>query len=147
MRPTISYFKNALKTYDSKIDSVQDSLNLDMDKLNQTITDQDAEIKSLGEEMKKYNVDLGSKINVSDGARIWHHFQRFAEYDDLKELYKKTVPQIAKYEESILKFEVEVIKYREIIRKFDEHLMTKSNKSDIQMLTDYIDENFTLKKV
>ena len=41
----------------------------------------------------------------------------------------------------------EVIKYREIIRKFDEHLMTKSNKSDIQMLTDYIDENFTLKKV
>jgi len=38
------------------------------------------------------------KMDDKQGEQIWRHFQRFAEYADLRELYKKVVPQIAIFE-------------------------------------------------
>jgi len=49
--------------------------------------------------MTKLNKEIDSltknsflKLDKIDGQRIWKHFQRFAEYNDLKDLYNKVVP-------------------------------------------------------
>jgi len=47
---------------------------------------------------------LTSTLTASDGQRIWKHFQRFAEYEDLKDLYQKVVPEIAKFEQKMIVF-------------------------------------------
>lgn len=43
-------------------------------------------------------------LDIEDGKRIWRHFKRFAEYDDLKDLYQKVMPEIAKFEERLHDF-------------------------------------------
>jgi len=44
-------------------------------------------------------------LTVQDGQRIWKHFQRFAEYDDLKDLYHRFMPQIIKFENQVADYE------------------------------------------
>lgn len=58
-------------------------------------------------------------LNLKDGRRIWRHFQRFAEYSDLKELYGKCVPQIAKFEQKIINQADLLEKFNQILLKFD----------------------------
>jgi len=48
---------------------------------------------------------------MTDGQRIWKHFQRFSEYDDLKDLYGKVIPEIAKFEEKVIQFSNEMDKH------------------------------------
>jgi len=35
---------------------------------------------------------MHARLNKKDGQQIWRYFRRFAEYDDLKDLYKKVIP-------------------------------------------------------
>ena len=42
--------------------------------------------------------ELYSKLGKEDAKEIWKYFERFAMYDDLKDLYKKTLPELAKFE-------------------------------------------------
>ena len=121
-RPTTSYFKKVLSTYDSKIDTFNESLNNHIDKLDRTQADQDREISALNVEVTRCNHNLNLKMDKNDGTRIWKHFQRFAEYNDLKDLYAKTLPELAKFEQKIINFEQEIEKCNMIIRRFDEHL-------------------------
>ena len=49
--------------------------------------------------------ESGKKLTIQDGQRIWKHFQRFAEYDDLKDLYQRCIPQLANFESKVEDFD------------------------------------------
>ena len=51
--------------------------------------------------------ELNFKLNKSDAANIWKHFDRFALYNDLKDLYGKTIPELVKFEQKIINFQAE----------------------------------------
>lgn len=54
--------------------------------------------------MLEFSQKINEKLDKAEGRKIKDHFQRFAEYSDLKELYKKTLPEIAKFEQKIIEF-------------------------------------------
>lgn len=35
---------------------------------------------------------------------MWNHFRKYCKFDDLKDLYNKTVPEIQKFEQKIIDF-------------------------------------------
>jgi hypothetical protein len=41
---------------------------------------------------------IGRKIDREEVTKIWKHFERFAEYKDLKQLHKIVIPEISKFE-------------------------------------------------
>ena len=43
--------------------------------------------------------ELNSKIGKKEAQHIWAHFENYAMYDDFKELYRKTIPELAKFEQ------------------------------------------------
>jgi len=50
-------------------------------------------MKQLGKEIDNLHFRLNEdNLTREDGKRIWRHFKRFAEYNDLKELYTKCIP-------------------------------------------------------
>jgi len=51
---------------------------------------------------------MNLKLEKTDGKQIWKHFQRFAEYEDLRELFNKVIPEIAKFEQKIMDFQAEI---------------------------------------
>ena len=65
----------------------------------------DEELKRLGLEINKAFNEIDLKVPLTDGQRIWKNFQRFAEYDDLKELYSKVLPEIGKFETKLMQFD------------------------------------------
>jgi hypothetical protein len=41
---------------------------------------------------------LKTKVDFEEIERLWKNFERYSMYDDLKDLYMKTVPEIFKFE-------------------------------------------------
>lgn len=108
-------FNNKLEKLDAKLSTVTSQIWM-------TINRQDSELNSLNNELNSLAQDLHNKLTKVDGQRIWKHFQRFSEYDDLKDLYSKVIPEIAKFEEKIIYFGEDMERNKEIILQFDEHM-------------------------
>jgi len=60
--------------------------------------------------------------------------KRFALYDDYKGLYNKVVPPIKGVENKIDEFTKEHNQMKEIIRKFDEIITTKAQRTEVFQL-------------
>ena len=86
-------------------------------------------------------------MTVSDGKRLWRHFQRFAEYEDLRDLYRRCIPEILKFEQKLIDFEQNQSKLNLIMRSFDEFITLKADKISINELYKYCDESFTIKDI
>lgn len=102
------------------------------DKLQCQLNEHNTEFQQVGNEIDKVFKEIQSRLSGNDGKRIWRHFQRFAEYNDLKELYTKCVPEIARFEQKIIDFNLEVDQSNLIIRRFDENMANKAEKSSIE---------------
>ena len=83
---------------------MQALLDNTVEKLDETQKDQDNEIIQLGKQLDKVYTEAQAKLDKNDAKNIWSHFQRFAQYDDLKDLYHRCLPEIAKFEEKIMNF-------------------------------------------
>lgn len=97
-RPTMNYLKRTLQQQDEKLEKFNASLTESMEFQLQEIQDNGKEMIAFGHKLDEIEAELMIKINKDEGAKIWEHFQRFAEYDDLKDLYSKVLPPIAKFE-------------------------------------------------
>lgn len=64
----------------------------------------EGEIKNFGKELDDQNLQLAKKLTIKDGERLWRHFQRFSEYDDLKDLYAKCIPQLSNFENKLIDY-------------------------------------------
>ena len=78
--------------------------------------------------MDKIERSLALKIELPTLDPIWKHFERFSLYDDLKTLYNKVIPEIAKFEQKIINFNTAIEKNHLMIREFDNSMAQKVNK-------------------
>ena len=99
----------------------------------------DAEIDSLSTDLTANHRLLARKTEKDDLREIWEYFERFALYDDLKDLNHKVMPEIFKFEKRLMQHDAERETLNEVIRKLDASLSTKSNKQTIREIYDYID--------
>ena len=147
VRPTIDYLRKVLEDYDKKIDLIEAHLQEQMTRLDNEQEAQNMEIEKLNKELSRTNIEVDMRITKKEGQRIWQHFDRFAEYSDLKDLYAKCIPELAKFEQKIIDYEGELRKLELIIRKFDETLSIKCNKTVVDKLYEYIANTFATKAV
>ena len=75
--------------------------------------------------------ECANKLALKDAQRIWRQQQRFAEYEDLRDLYKKCIPEISKFELKIMEFQKDIDKYTLVIKNFDEIILQKADKTSI----------------
>ena len=48
--------------------------------------------------ISKNSQEIQTKVELRELGKVWEHFQRFAEYKDLKHLHGMVIPEIAKFE-------------------------------------------------
>lgn len=87
------------------------------------------ELVGFNQEIDKLVKELDKKVEQDDLVKIWKHFDRFSLYDDLKVLYGKVIPEIAKFEEKIIGFKLDIEKHNLILREFDTNIAQKTNKT------------------
>ena len=86
------------------------------------------ELEKVREEFIAFDKRLFHKVDVEEANRIWDNFQKYAMYDDLKDLYTKTIPEIKRFEDKIVEFSIEQEKTEIIVRRFDEIMSEKASK-------------------
>lgn len=78
-------------------------------------------------------------------TQIWVEFKRYALYEDYRELYDKTVKPMQKFEQEMIDYSKSHKQMELMIKKFDENLSLKSNKTDIWKIETDLD-NFISQK-
>ena len=116
-------------------------------KISDEQVQQDTELSKFGAELTNIYPKIDLKMNMSDGTQIWTEFGKYSRHDDLVNLYNIVNPEIAKFEQKIIDFSTEYEKMKQIIAKFDQDLMRKSNKHQISVLYDFIDKNLAHKSI
>jgi hypothetical protein len=86
---------------------------------------------------------LQDKATVEETQQIWDHFNKFAFYEDLKDLYNRTLPELARFEERLIKFNSHLEKNDIILRRFDEIISEKSSKLDLRELEKLVKTSYT----
>ena len=71
---------------------------------------------------------MGQRLTLTDGEKIWRYFQRFAEYEDLKDLYMKCIPELINFEKKLIDFQNQLEQFNQIVYNFDEKLIQKHDK-------------------
>lgn len=82
--------------------------------------------------MDTIHIECQNKMSLKDGQRLWRQYQRFAEYEDLRELYQRCIPEISKFEIKIIDFQAEIERFKLMIRNFDENMIHKADKTSIK---------------
>ena len=89
---------------------------------------------------------MGKYITKQETAKIWTYMQRFPLYEDIKDLNNKFLPELAKMEQHVANFQLEMDQVKMIVRRFDENIANKSGKECIEIIHEKIDKECALKK-
>lgn len=141
----MNYLKRTLQQRDEKLEKFNSSLTESMEFQLQEIQENGKEIVAFGHKLDEIEAELMIKINKDEGAKIWEHFQRFAEYDDLKDLYSKVLPPIAKFEQKLINYYHDNAKTELIVRRFDQVIAEKASKNQVEHIYDHIKQECALK--
>ena len=69
---------------------------------------------------------------------MWQYLQRFPHYEELHELHNKFLPELAKVEQQINQFQLDMKNHQLIIRRFDEDICHKGSKEQISVIYENI---------
>ena len=101
------------------------------------------EIDKIREDFRAYDDRLAAKTSTEETQQIWDNFNRFAFYDDLKDLYNRTLPELSKFEERIIKQNAMLEKSEIILRRYDEVITEKASKHDFKDLEKMVKTQYT----
>lgn len=88
-------------------------------------------------------VDL--KMSSKEGQKLWTNFRKYAQYDELQELYRKTMPAISSFEDKLQQNNDHNERLDKIIKRIDEVLCQKADKSFVKEFKDYSEHNYATK--
>ena len=94
----------------------------------------DSEMISHNTSIKQNREDIELRETIEEVDRIREKFEYYWSYKHLKELYNKVIPAIQGFENNIKEFYKQMDQQKEMIRRFDEVIMTKAPKFSIDQL-------------
>ena len=98
------------------------------------------DIKAVKRDLAGVKADLKNKTYNEETVRIWQHFNTYAEYADLKDLYNKVLPELGKFEEKLVEQNRDNMKVQEIISRFDEVISEKASKQNVREVYDKLED-------
>ena len=82
------------------------------------------------------------KLPMSEGKKIWANFRKYAHYDELRELYKKTLPEISKFEQRLQDnndFNERIVA---MIQRLDTIICDKSDRQVIKEFREFVEKSY-----
>ena len=90
--------------------------------------------------------ELDSKMTSKEGQKLWANFKKYAQYDELKELYRKTMPAISSFEDKLMENNDHNERIDQMMRRIDEVLCQKADKTLVAEFRDYSEGSFSTKE-
>ena len=85
-------------------------------------------------------------MTSKEGQKLWANFKKYAQYDELKELYRKTMPAISSFEDKLKENNDHNERIDQMMRRIDEVLCQKADKTLVAEFRDYSERSFSTKE-
>ena len=89
--------------------------------------------------------EIDDKMSAKEGQKLWANFRKYAQYDELKELYKKTLPAISNFEDKLKENKDHNDKIDLMMRRLDEVLCLKSDKDALKEFRTFVEAQYITK--
>lgn len=89
---------------------------------------------------------LKTKVDFEEIEKLWKNFEKYSMYEDLKDLYMKTVPEIYKFEQKIEEHRRDIEKQAEVLRRFDEVISDKVSKGNLREVVTEVSKTYAEKE-
>ena len=86
------------------------------------------------------------KLSAKEGQKLWANFRSYAKYDELKELYRKTLPALSSFEDKLKENNDFNEKIEGVMQRLDEVLCSKADRTSVKEFKDYCAEEFITRK-
>ena len=84
--------------YNGRFNEIDD----DIDRIKGRIKKCDEDVRNIMKhDLKEIKAELKNKSNTEEVLKLWKNFQNFAEYQDLRDLYSKVIPEIQRFEDKM----------------------------------------------
>ena len=83
---------------------------------------------------KQLTTELKIKASQQDVKAVRDQLDRFALYDDYKDLYGRVVPPVAKIQEDYVEMSAQIKQFQQIIAQFDQNLQLRALKTEFSDL-------------
>lgn len=104
------------------------------------------EVRTNGQLLNDLKNDLEKKLSHEEGRLLWANFQKYAVYDDLRDLYSKCLPAISSFEDKLIEYYNEQDKVNIMLRRFDEVICEKATRTEHRELQNLVELEFLTKK-
>ena len=104
------------------------------------------EVRTNGQLLNDLKNDLEKKLSHEEGRPLWANFQKYAVYDDLRDLYSKCLPAISSFEDKLIEYYNEQDKVNMMLRRFDEVICEKATRTEHRELQNLVELEFLTKK-
>ena len=150
------WYELKLKMEKTTVQSKFESMEEELDALSKKNNKEIGQIRELVQQMNKKNLEntrhlaeidkeLDIKMNKNEGVAIYKALKEYCKYSELKELYNKVNPAIARFETRLLEFHTEKLKTDEVLKRFDEVLCEKADKILFKEMRSDVDRDYASK--
>lgn len=97
-------------------------------------------------EMHQLRAETELKLSAKEGQKLWANFRSYAKYDELKELYRKTLPALSSFEDKLKENNDFNERIEGVMQRLDEVLCSKADRTSVKEFKDYCAEEFITRK-
>ena len=90
--------------------------------------------------------ETDAKLSAKEGQKLWANFRKYAMYDELKDLYRKTMPAISQFEDKLQANNDHNERIDMMMRRMDEVICQKSDRQVIKDFREHVDKTFITKE-
>ena len=97
-------FEKRFNSYETDVNATHKQIHRDIDNLRE-IADRirkknEDNVRSINEVKGEIELKMSSK----EGLKLWANFKKYAQYEELKDLYRKCLPAISTFEDKLKQF-------------------------------------------
>ena len=89
--------------------------------------------------------EADGKLSAKEGQKLWANFRKYAQYEELKDLYRKTMPAISQFEDKLKENNDHNTRIDEMMRRLDEVVCQKSDRQALKEYREHVTENYLTK--
>lgn len=135
-----------LDNYDADVQSRIDAVQKSIDGNKKQVKKLQVDFMEVVEVTNNQTELLKAKVDFEEIEKLWKNFEKYSMYEDLKDLYMKTVPEIYKFEQKIEEHRRDIEKQSEVLRRFDEVISDKASKGNLREVVTEVAKTYAEKE-
>lgn len=132
-------FDRKFEYYDEETDKERQKNNKSMSAVREIVDRLRRKVDENSHAMLSFQAEIDSKMSSKEGQKVWANFRKYAQYEELKELYRKTMPAISSFEDKLQKNNDHNERIDKVLVRLDEVLCNKADRQSVKEFREFVE--------